>query len=212
MSRQTYDPDWSDRQIFATLTYPRNESIRVRWLSVTMDTNRFIQKIRRDKLFGELEYLRCLEPHKDGYPHAHLHIRFKNCHIRDRGIYLRDVFRQRLKEHSSKFGHTDFQCCRNMEFGTIRYIVKYLAKNKGASRLWQLVLGPRIMVPSSVNELGYPLKPLPYASWKLISIGYKTDLFKSQFKWKKIKLLSWSRGYPSTFVRSPQSRSKREKS
>lgn len=194
---------WTDYEIFATLTYPRNESKRDLWLRSTEDANRFIQKLVRDNAHSYLEYFRAIEPHKDGYPHIHFHIRFgTDFKIRDRHIYLYDYIRDNLikRAHEIGFGVVDFQCPKFHGAGTLGYVTKYIGKSTSVSRLWQLILNPTFATLDLPSSDGYLEKrPAGTNIWKLISVPILFSLERSEFKWKRIKLASWSRGYANTF-------------
>lgn len=194
------DSPWTDYEIFATLTYPRTQSIRDTWLRVTSDTNRFIQTVSRGNS-GYLEYFRVFEPHKDNYPHVHLHIRFGlDYRIRDRDVFIYDHIRKFLKQSSNGFGNTDFQSPKRRKAGCVGYITKYLGKSTSISRLWQLILNPTFLPsPPSSSDTYPPQCPKGTNIWKLISIPTNHRLLYSTYKWKRIKLASWSRGYIETF-------------
>lgn len=193
--------DYRDKEVFATLTLPRTKSIHDSWKIISKLSNRFIQKIQRQKTVDKVEYLRVLEQHNDGFPHVHFHLRLGTRYpIRDRDKYLTDYWFKVFKKAGSGFGHTDFQCPRVNGTNTVRYVLKYISKTTGSRRLWSLILSPSFSyVPPATNDLGYPIKIQKYASWKLISEPVNQTLLYSTFKWQKIKLLTWSRGYTDTF-------------
>lgn len=184
--------------VFTTLTYSRNQSPRDTWLRVNSDTNRFLQRVSRK--IGDVEYLRVFEHHKDNYPHIHIHLRFRpEKVIRERDIYLYDVYFRRLKQ-AWVHGLSDHQCPKYSHHFPVAYILKYLGKSTSSSRLWAQILNGKI--EPQVNDLGYPIKAQAGKNiWKLISVPIprECNLLRSRFKWKRIKLMSYSRGYIATF-------------
>lgn len=187
----------SNSDVFATLTYSRSKSIRDTWLNVTSDFNRFSQRVQRK--IGYLEYLRVFENHKDNYPHIHAHLRFRDVkNIRERGIYLHDKYFRALKSCWTH-GHTDYQCPKYSNHYPIAYVLKYIGKSTSSATLWQQILNPTFK-PYTPPTDSFPIPAERGENiWKLISIPLSTNLYSSRFKWKRIKLLSWSRGYVATF-------------
>ncbi len=202
-----YHSLYDSSDVFATLPYSRDKSSRDRWLQCTSDSNRFIQSISRK--IGPVEYLRVLEAHKDNhhFPHLHLHLRFRDgCRIRESGIYLLDEPRAKLKS-SWPHGLSDFQCPRHTGYFPIGYILKYLGKSSSTSSLWQRLLESRDNFKSytpdpNVNPIWVPSGD---NVWKLISKPTKQTIFFSSFRWKRIKLLSYSRGYVKTYSNTSDS-------
>jgi REP element-mobilizing transposase RayT len=188
---------------FVTLTYARNASIGQTWLRCTKDTNRYLQRINR-KFNCKVEYLRAFESHKDGFPHVHLLIIFPTeFDIRDNGRYLQQSYYMVLKSQWP-YGLSDAQSPRSKNNGAIGYILKYLNKSSSSNTLWSKLLPEGIsMRPPEVDGLGYPIKPPPGNNvWKYVLIKDKSTLLYTTLKWKRIKLLMWSRDFTEMFKNS----------
>ena len=187
--------DKFNRCVFATLTYARDTSRNQTWLRANNDFNRFIQRVKRTYKNQPLEYLRCFEHHRDGYPHTHALLIFSfNC--RDRKHYLVDSLYRVLKSNWIH-GNSDFQSPMQKGNSSINYILKYLGKSSSTSNLWSQILTENYHLKEpKVNDLGYPIKPPPGENvWKLILIPNEVTLLQCTLKWKRIKLLMWSRNF-----------------
>ena len=189
----------TDSDVFATLTYRRDTSKSDTWRSSTIHYNRFLQRLQRK--IGKVEYLAVKEPHKDQYPHIHAHLRFRNARrMRKRGKYIHEQYREILRE-CWPHGHTDFQCPIYSGYRPIAYVLKYIAKTTSANRLWQNILDPDPNYVKPTNELGYPIKPPAGKNvWKYLSDNTaEQTLVSCPLRWKRLKLITWSRGYVNTF-------------
>jgi hypothetical protein len=186
---------------FVTLTYERNSSVGNTWKKVSRDTNRYLQRVRRT--LGNIDYLRAFESHKDGYPHVHILILFPvEYNIRNRGKFLHQSYYKRLKD-AWPHGLSDAQSPLGKGNHSIGYILKYLNKSSSSNNLWSKLLTETHTKEPAVNDLGYPLKPPPGENvWKLILIPDQKLLLKSTLKWKRIKLLMWSRHFVETYKKS----------
>ena len=185
---------------FVTLTYARSSSIRDAWLNINGHCNRYLQRCRRK--LGNCEYLRAYEQHKDGYPHAHLFLIFRDTkNIRDRGKFLQDRYYRTLKSEWTH-GLSDAQSPKYQNHGVIGYILKYMSKSTSSTTLWSKILGNYAIQEPKVNDLGYPLKPPPGENvWKYVMIKDSEDLLQCTWSWKRIKLLMWSRGFVTEYKR-----------
>lgn len=127
------------RHTFATLTYVRDSSTEDTWAQVTKNFNRFIQRYRR--LHNQnIQYIRAIESHKDGYPHIHVLIQHPAADLR---ITNRKYFDRRLYGQWKGLwphGLSDFQVPRRKSVGQLRYILKYINKNATCKTVWKKIL------------------------------------------------------------------------
>lgn len=192
---------YKDSDVFATLTYGRNQSRRDTWIRTTNDSNRFIQRVQRK--VGNLEYLRVLESHKDGYPHIHLHLRFRSGNrLRQNGKFIINHKFNQLKRQWTH-GLTDFQCPRERTSSInfpLGYVLKYIGKSTSTNTLWSRILNPTFKPTPPSDNNSYPLRPSKGQNiWHYVTMPENQTLLYSTFKLKRIKLLSYSRNYPNTF-------------
>lgn len=211
---QSYMTKEFNRHIFATLTYARSKPSEEIWKTVSHDFNRYIQRIRRGKsrsiismppLFAEhrWEYFRCVEKHKDGYPHVHVLLQSKGVFPVFEKAYIQNPLRNFLKT-SWTFGLSDFQVPRARSIGQLTYIMKYISKNKTTKTVWRkiLTLQEKTSLPvHSALSLGL-IVPLGTASVVVTPVLIRdhaaTKTISSGTIWSEIgniKLLTWSRKF-----------------
>lgn len=193
----------SDRHVFATLTYGRDQSEDDTWHRVPRDFNRFLQKVRRTT--GHVEYLRCTERHKDGYPHMHVLLQYRDVYFsnsyRGRTYLPRPLF-DSLKLCWTQ-GHTDYQVPRRKGLGTVGYILKYISKGTSSKTVWRKVLGQRsattvdplmsLTAPTPSKER-YQLTAEMLASMHTSTVETAgSHSTKPALRYKGVKLLTWSR-------------------
>jgi hypothetical protein len=137
--------DKSSNVLFATLTYnTRKSMVQEAWENVGVEYNKWIRNLR--KKFGRISYLRCWEASRKGYPHIHVLMVFHDYPFKIVFSQLkkgRRVYRIAEKEAFEKSYHSfvDVQAVRKLREG-IKYILKYLSKNKymGKSQTFILAL------------------------------------------------------------------------
>lgn len=187
------------RSVFTTLTYPQDNNIREKWSLLNKDTNRYVQRVRRT--IDACDYLKAYEIHKSGYPHCHILFIFKhydypsnNTRWLPTDVFskLKSAWPHGLSDHQQPLTHSNY--------GSLKYILKYTTKGSD-SHLWQKLLPLSTEItPPNLNELGYPIKKPAYAKYKFLSTPVDRYLFYSTFKWNKIKLLTWSRGFVKEYL------------
>lgn len=189
------------RHIFATLTYTRDDSLNERWERVSKDFNRYIQRIRRYHNCN-IEYLRVLEKHKDGYPHIHCILQFPDARIRvENSRYFDKTLYARWKG-LWLHGHSDYQRPKRNGIGAISYVLKYLIKNQTSRTIWKKVLTeshPSGNTSSSVTDATDDTTPTNSR------ISCITKLPVSLYGQK---LATWSRNFdfaPLSMARRPES-------
>ncbi len=180
------------KTIFSTYTYSRDRLVDDAWTSANNDFNRYIQKLRRYH-DNEIQYLRTIEAHNDGFPHFHAILRFPVVLTITNGKYLDRELYRRWKNLWAR-GHSDYQIPRNGSH-PIAYIIKYVTKGSTV-KIWKKYYttknsGKHIstttksgMVPGSVE--------LAYATTK--SVRTITPLQKTCKRYK-IKQVTWSRKF-----------------
>ncbi len=121
-----------------TLTYDiKRSTIQEAWERVGKEFNKWINNIR--KKFGRISYLRCWEASRKGYPHIHVLMIFHDYEFkikRIRGKYR--VFKKK-KFEKSYHSFVDVQAVRKLR-EEIKYILKYLSKNKYMGKSQTLTL------------------------------------------------------------------------
>lgn len=185
--------------VFSTLTVARDCSPRDAWLVLSQTTNRYVQRIRRTVDY--CDYVKVYELHKDSYPHVHVLFIFRNLkYPYNNSRWLPDNVFSKLKLAWS-LGLSDHQSpTSNKSNSTLNYILKYLAKSTSASHLWSMLLTPTVAQPPSTNDLGYPQKRDAYSSYHSILVPKETTLTATHLKVKRIKLLTWSRGFVQAYL------------
>lgn len=178
--------------IFTTLTYDRTQDSEKSWDSVATDANRFVQRLRRQ--VGSVEYLRGLERHKSGYPHIHWLLLFRTPFRCSRGkdskgkerYYIEHTTYAALQKcwsnsGKTRLGHDDWVVPLNNNSGpVINYVVKYITKTSSNTNLWKLLLAERAK-PATDNK-AQRISRVHLPSHTIVN-------------GKKVKLLSWSRGF-----------------
>ena len=107
---------------------------------------------------------------------------------------------QRRNTYSSRYP-TKFKL-PYYRYRTSRYGRRY------ANRLWKNILTPDPNYVKPTNELGYPIKPPAGQNvWKYLSDNTaEQTLISCPLRWKRLKLITWSRGYVNTFKTQQSSR------
>lgn len=175
------------RHVFATLTYQRDCEIEQVYRAVSLDYNRFLQRLRRLHRL-QIEYLRVIEEHRDGYPHIHALLQYPSACIRvENTRYFDRMLYQRWKTLWRK-GHSDYQKPRQNSIGTLSYIMKYLIKNQTQKTVWKKVFAHSVDVKSSASTN---------------SFRHIAKTTGAPVRLNGIKLCSWSRKFDfSPFVMS----------
>ncbi len=187
------------QSVFTTLTYPRDKDIRTTWLSVNETANRYVQRVRRT--LDSCEYLKTYEVHKDGYPHIHILFIFSNLNYPDNhsrwlpdNVFkkLKSAWTHGLSDHQSPTSSTDYSA--------LSYILKYVAKTSSSTHLWRLLLSSNQVSVPELNANGYPIHLKKYAGYHYVPICFIHRLDRTDFKIKKIKLISWSRNFIQSYL------------
>ena len=138
--------------LFTTLTYGSQNACsvgahtcaRTRWANVSLDFNRYITTLRRRLRDKSIQYVRCFEAHKSGYPHVHVLLQFPTA-VRYTSRSGRNWIESpdyKLLRSLWRHGHTDYQVPHSASHG-IRYIAKYMTKNATGRRMWSHILTAR---------------------------------------------------------------------
>ncbi len=125
--------------------------MELQWNKIGRTFNRFIQEFRRLHHM-EVQYLRVIERHKDGYPHAHAILQFPYAVIRVRNTRYFDRTLYKSWKALWKAGHSDYQKPRRSQTGTISYLMKYLTKNTTRKTIWKKLLPPRDLFARSTTS------------------------------------------------------------
>jgi hypothetical protein len=146
----------------------------------------------------QLDYLRVIESHKDGYPHVHILFQFPDARIRvENARYFDKKLYARWKGYW-RYGHSDYQKPRGRGLAAISYVMKYLLKNQTQKTVWKKVYASYVDVnlKESLNQSDTAKNTTVCAS-----------LEKPPVKYCGIKLCTWSRGFDfSVFLaRRPES-------
>lgn len=119
------------QQLFLTLTTRQKEiSITTARKRMTKEFTKFKKELQRK--YGKIDYVKCLESHKSGYPHIHVLLFFKDKSFwtRKTGKYYFLSSKKLNKELSNiwKMGNCDIKAVFNTSESAFRYIAKYLTK------------------------------------------------------------------------------------
>lgn len=178
------------RHVFATLTYQRNCEISEVWRTISLDYNRFHQRLRRLHRL-QIEYLRVIEEHRDGYPHIHALLQYPSACIRiTNSRYFDSPLYRRWKDEWRK-GHSDYQKPRKDRTGTLAYVMKYCLKNQTKRTVWKKVL--KSVQTSTQDVTSVPTTP-PSAEQQNDS----SPLVILPTHKHGVKICSWSRGFDFT--------------
>lgn len=179
------------RHVFTTLTYARTRSKDMAWQSVSKDFNRYCQKQRR--LHNtQCQYLRCIETHKDGYPHIHVLLQYPSAIIRVENNRYFDRRLYTLWKKQWPHGLSDHQPPRHLNTSAIKYILKYISKNTTCKTVWKKVL-KNVNSATQLQQNGTPTKATPDSISSATPVLNTTT--KSLIKKNGVKLLTWSRGF-----------------
>lgn len=182
------------RHVFATLTYSRDINSQARWATISHHYNRFIQSTRRLHRCN-IEYLRVVESHKDGYPHIHVLLQFPDARIRiENTRYFTPTLYAKWKGQW-QHGHSDFQKPKHSGTQTLSYILKYLIKNTTSSTIWKHVFASTADVSKSSN---------PNSQTNPVQNTIATAQLPTHFN--KVKLATWSRHFDFTPFTTIQSK------
>ena len=198
-----YNPPCPSSSVFTTLTFPRSKNIRDTWLSINQATNRYVQRVRRT--IDYCEYVKAYEIHKDGYPHVHILFIFRNFRYNSNHTrWLPDTIFAKLKS-AWTLGLSDHQSpTSSSNHSGLSYILKYLSKSSSANHLWSKILTPDTSYSPTLNENGYPILMKSYAGYALIIVPSDVTLTQCNLKYHKIKLLTWSRKFTQSYLKSLQ--------
>ena len=185
--------------VFSTLTFPRDINSRDTWLSINVASNRYVQRVRRATDY--CEYLKAYEIHKDGYPHIHILFLFRNLNYPYNNTrWLPDNLFAKLKS-AWTLGLSDHQSpLANSDYSALKYILKYVSKSTSASHLWSLLLVPSTDYSPLLNDNGYPITSSKYASYHTLLVAKSSLLDRTLLRQRKIKLISWSRGFVQSYL------------
>ena len=137
--------------LFATLTFERTNTRGATLRKLRANLGKFTKQIRKN--FGDIEYLRSIEEHKDNFPHIHLHIIFRDFSYSPRNRkYLPDTMFKTLKS-TWTLGHSDYQPPRGKGYGVVRYTLKYINKTSSSNRLWSQLLQNAHLVNNTSHTL-----------------------------------------------------------
>lgn len=179
------------QHVFATLTYSRERNVEDTWSIISSDYNRFHQKLRRFHRL-QIEYLRVIERHRDGYPHIHSLLQYPSACLRvsNSRYFDRDLY-QEWKVLWTR-GHSDYQKPRYSGNATISYVMKYLIKNQTSKTVWKKILKSNgVMKSTDVKSANSSQEDVENYQEKL------------PIKYHGVKLCTWSRGFDFTkFTRS----------
>ena len=114
---------WLTNTIFVTQTYSQENKLQNSWINLGADFNRWLSKIR--KKYPIHHYIRVWETQKNGYPHIHCLIKFKQQFKAIKlGKHLRILNRKQLQFNQ---GFIDIKGVLNPK-QAIKYITKYITK------------------------------------------------------------------------------------
>ncbi len=173
------------KTVFLTTTYSRDRLLDDTWRHANTDFNRYIQKLRRLPQ-GQMEYLRTIEAHRDGYPHFHAILRFHTVLAIDNCRYFRPNIYASWKKAWTK-GLSDAQPPRNKQ-SPLAYIIKYTTKQSG-NRIWK-----RYYRHLDVSSAELPHTPSSLIKKDTLSVSPVTPLSKRCAE-NKIKQCTWSRRF-----------------
>lgn len=183
------------RHIFATFTYSRLQTAEDTWSRCGTDFNRSIQRFRRIT-FQNIQYLRTIEDHRDGFPHIHVLFQFPTASVRvENSKYFEDTFFRRSKTTWSH-GHTDFQVPRNHGSSSISYILKYITKNSTSKTIWKKIYSAQPVVTglnTSIQAQNVSVSEIHCAATKN-TFKPTTSNVQPITKYG-VKLCTWSRGF-----------------
>ena len=192
--------------LFFTLTYANQDLPygRGRILNkIVSDRGQFIRRLRKMGVDGS--YLSGIEEHKSGVPH--LHVLLLTCfdyrnpkHPR----YVSDRWYMPLKS-CWREGSIDIKVSGSHHVShQLGYILKYISKTGSARRLWARILfDPKVGVVSQEDGSAYDKARGDETIWiKWYAYSCLTEHIDNSAhgpqcpgKWKKVKRLSWSRGF-----------------
>ncbi|MCX6654340.1 MAG: hypothetical protein NTY03_04365 [Candidatus Bathyarchaeota archaeon] len=122
--------DRSSRQtsniLMVTLTYSRDRQLYFAWDQCGKDENRFMASMR--KKYGDISIIRSFEAQRDGFPHIHLLLYFREVEFET--FHFGGMWRVHDKkeiEDRWRWGFVDVQAVSSLHSG-ISYVVKYLNK------------------------------------------------------------------------------------
>lgn len=185
------------RHIFVTLTYARVDSIQDTWKIISKDFNRFHQRFKR--LHNcEVQYLRVVEEHKDGYPHLHAVMQFPDARIRvTNSRYFDRLLFQKWKTLWLR-GHSDFQQPKKSGIGTISYVMKYLIKNQTSKTVWNKIYVNVIVTDTQKNMESSSVQDVNGNIIPVLESENKTKTPRLPTHLEGVKLCSWSRNFDFT--------------
>lgn len=188
--------------VFCTLTYGRSETISTLWKRVSTDFNRYHQAIKRLHN-SNIQYIRCVEAHEDGYPHLHVILQFSTSLTVNNARYFDSNLYSRWKKLWT-CGLSDF---KPLQSGTkpVSYLEKYISKFSSSRKtVWKktmMIVNQNAYVNNNGIVHLLPVARNVVASKKVVT-GAEIDSTDIKFYWTnkyckefKIKQLSWSRHF-----------------
>ncbi len=165
------------RHVFGTLTFNRNKQIPETWKQTTTTYNRFIQKWRRlDN--KEIQYIRSIESHKDGYPHIHTIIQYPSACIRIRNSKYFDRTVYQNWKTRWPFGYSDYTKPTRHVQGTLAYLLKYITKTSTKKTIWKKILPKQTITGTGAKSATEPIK----------LYGIKLVTWSRNFDWEPFKI------------------------
>lgn len=161
------------------------------WRTLSKNYNRYIQRFRRQFPLSDIQYIRAIEAHKDGYPHIHEILQFKNSlNVKDARYFDPELFR-RFKGLWSH-GLSDYQPPRG-DKQPILYLIKYISKSSNSHRtIWKKML-KNIQLPKSQDARNQ--NTTTQCQDILSANAVKFALTDLNCKKYKLRQLSWSRKF-----------------
>lgn len=156
----------------------------------------------------EIEYLRVIEFHDDGYPHIHVLfqypsacLRIENSRFFDRALY------QRWK-YLWKHGLSDFQRPKYSGVRAVSYILKYLIKNQTSKTVWRKILQSNIEISGEKEDLQKSTESTPQNSLDSTISNSAFENTPLPIRLHGVKLCTWSRNFDFTqFSNNPSKNS-----
>lgn len=148
--------------VFATLTYSHEIGLVQAWEQLGKDFNRYIQVFRRKSIPNEVQYIRTIEAHGNGYPHIHVILQFKDPIRVQNARYFENSLYRRWKIFW-KCGLSDYQPPRNTSH-PIFYLIKYISKDTPTIKtLWKKLYASAESVDTSLTQSSQKQSSAPTA-------------------------------------------------
>ncbi len=167
------------RHVFGTLTFDRNKQIRETWKQTSKAYNRFIQKWRRISN-QEIQYIRSIESHKDGYPHIHTIIQYPFACIRIKHSQYFDKRIYALWKSHWIHGFSDYRKPVKNESRTLQYLIKYITKTTTRKTVYKKIINTKPLAITTQHAKETTL-PVSFNGVKLVT-------WSRNFDWKPFKM------------------------